>query len=114
MLFIGIENQEKQGKAVPEIEAEVDYEGKLISSLNDLQEERKKNKILTREVTQLKQIIEGLREVKQALLHLRKQVREAKETTESLISQLQEKDIIIRRLEAEIEAVREKGEHRSS
>ncbi len=27
-------------------EAEVDYEGELISSLNDLQEERKRNKLL--------------------------------------------------------------------
>ena len=50
MMFIGIEHQGKQEKEVPEIEAEVDYEGELISALDDLQEEREKNKILVKEV----------------------------------------------------------------
>ena len=58
MLFIGIEHQEKQSKEAFEIEVEVDYEGELISALNDLQQERKKNKILAKEVNQLKQRIE--------------------------------------------------------
>ena len=85
MLFIRIDHQEKQSKEAYEIEAEVDYEGELISALDDLREERKKNKILAREVNQLKQRIEEIAEVKKELLHLRKQIREEKETTENLI-----------------------------
>ncbi len=109
MLFIGIEHQEKQDREVPEIEVEVDYEGESISALDNLQEERKKNKIITKEVNQLKQGIKETGEVKQELLHLRKKIREAKETAENLINQLQEKYIIIKGLEAEITAIRKKG-----
>ena len=39
-------------------------EGELINALDDLQAEREKNKILTNEVNQLRQIIEGLGEVR--------------------------------------------------
>ena len=56
MLFIGIEHQDKQRREVFEVEPEekVDYEGELISALDDLQDERERNKNLSNEVAQLK------------------------------------------------------------
>ncbi len=86
MFFIWIEHQGKQRKEVPGIEAKIDYEGELISALDDLQEEREKNKILTNKINQLKQRIEGSGEVRQGLFHMRKKIREAKETNGRLIS----------------------------
>ncbi len=92
----------------------MDYEGKVISALNDLQEERKKNKLLIREVNRLKQKLEEIREVKRELSQLRRQIEEVNETAEDIFDQLRERDILIKELKEKMAAVGEKREHRSS
>lgn len=70
-LFIGVEQPSKQRKkeiVVEEIEAEIDYEGELISALDDLQFEWEKNKYIQNEVDQLKGRIENTEVDKEAIL----------------------------------------------
>ena len=70
-LFIGVEQPNRQRKKEivgEEIEAEIDYEGELISALDDLQFEREKNKNLQNEVDQIKGRIENTETIKQNIL----------------------------------------------
>lgn len=67
------------------MEAEVDYEGELISALDDLQFEREKNINLQTEVDQLKQRIENSHTSNQIVLQLERQLKECKEITDLLI-----------------------------
>ena len=71
-----------------EIEAEVDYEGELISALDDLQFEREKNINLQNEVDQLKGRIENSDTANQKVLQLKRQLEECKEITDVPIKQL--------------------------
>ena len=81
------------------MEAEVDYEGELISALDDLQFEREKNKNLQTKVDQLKERIENSDMTNQSALQLERQLKECKEITDLLIQQIQEKNKIIKKLE---------------
>ena len=91
------------------MEAEVDYEGELISALDDLQFEREKNKNLQTEVDQLKERIENSDMSNQSVLQLERQLKECKEITDLLIQQVQEKNKIIKKLETEIASARSKN-----
>ena len=88
------------------MEAEVDYEGELISALDDLQFEREKNINLQNEVDQLKERIENSYMAIQKVLQLKRQLEECKEITDVLIKQLQGKNDIIKKLETEIASAR--------
>ena len=81
------------------MEAEVDYEGELISALDDLQFEREKNINLQNEVDQLNGRIENSEMANQKVLQLKRQLEEYKEITDVLIKQLQGKNEIIKKLE---------------
>ena len=61
-LFIGVDQPIRQRKkeiVEEEMEAEIDYEGELISALDDLQFEKEKNINLQNEVDQLKERIDN-------------------------------------------------------
>lgn len=80
----------------------------MISSLDDLQFEREKNKYLHNEVDQLKGRIEKSKTANQNVLQLKKQLEECKEIAGVLIKQLQGKNEIIKKLETEIVSARSK------
>ena len=74
-LFIGVDQpirQKKKEIVEEEMEAEVDYEGELISALDDLQFEREKNINLQTEVDQLKERIENSDTSNQKVLQLKR------------------------------------------
>jgi len=81
------------------MEAKVDYEGELISALDDLKFEREKNKNIQTEVGQLKERIENSDMSNQSVLQLERQLKECKEIIDLLIQQIQEKNKIIKKLE---------------
>ena len=67
------------------MEAEIDYEGELISALDDLQFEKEKNINLQNEVDQLKERIENSDMTNQKILQLKRQLEECKEIADVLI-----------------------------
>ena len=78
-------------------EGEVELEAKLISSLEELHKEWKKNKLLKKELSRIRQDIQDCtssKELKQAYLDLKVQWEEAKVIEESLRKQLEEKEEI--------------------
>ena len=88
-----------------EEEGEVDLEAELVSALEELQKERKKNKLLKKELSILKEEIHNStssKELKQAYLDLKVQWEEAQVIEESLRKQLEEKEEIQLELEKEI------------
>ena len=94
-----------------EEEGEVDLEVELISALEELHKERKKNKLLKKELSRIREDIQDStisKEVKQAYLDLKVQQEKAKVIEESLRKQLEEKGEIQAELEKEIVALRRK------
>ena len=94
-----------------EEEGEVDLEGELISALEELHKERKKNKLLKKELSRIREDIQdstSSKELKQSYLDLKVQWEEAKVIEESLRKQLEEKGEIQVELEKEIVVLRRK------
>ena len=94
-----------------EEEGEVDLEAKLISSLEELHKERKKNKLLKKELSRIREDIQdstSSKELKQAYMDLKVQWKEAKAIEESLRKKLEEKGEIQAELEKEIVVLKRK------
>lgn len=94
-----------------EEEGEVDLEAKLISALEELHKERKKNRLLKKELIRIREDIQDStisKEVKQAYLDLKVQLEEAKVIEDSLRKQLEEKGEMQAELEKEIVVLRRK------
>ena len=95
----------------PEEEGEVDLEAKLISALEELHKERKKNKLLKKELSRIREETQDSiisEEVKQAYLDLKVHLEEAKVIEESLRKQLEENEEIQEEFEKEIVVLRRK------
>ena len=94
-----------------EEEGEVDLEAELISALEELHKERKKNKLLKKELSRIREDIQdstSSKELKQAYLDLKVQWEDAQVIEESLRKQLEEKEEIQVELEKEIVVLRRK------
>ena len=94
-----------------EEEGEVDLEEELISSLEELNKERKKNKLLKKELSRIREDTQNstmFEEVKQAYLDLKVHLEEAKVIEESLRKRLEEKEEIQEELEKEIVMLKRK------
>jgi hypothetical protein len=92
---------------IPEEEGEFDLRAELISALEELRKERKKNKSLKAEL----KMKEGSQnsnseEIEQMITSLKIQIEEDKRIEEILRSQLEEKEKMIGSLEAEIVSLR--------
>jgi chromosome segregation ATPase len=83
-------------------EAEFDYREELMCSIEVIRREKKKNKKLQAELDKKK----DTRELEQMITRLKVQIEEDKRIQESLKEQLEEKDNIIRNLEADIVTLR--------
>ena len=78
-------------------EGEVDLEAKLISALEELAKERKKNKLLKKELSKIEESTQNttiLEEIKKSLMDLKVKLEDAKMIEESLRKQLEEKEEI--------------------
>ena len=83
----------------------MDLEGELISALEELEKERKKNKLLKKELSKIKvstQDFINSEETKKAFMDLKFKLEEVKMIDESLREQLEEKERIQVELENEI------------
>ena len=70
----------------------MDLEGELISSLDELEKERKKNKQLKKELSKIKEIIQGSinpEETKKVFIDIKVKLEEAKIIEETLRKQLE-------------------------
>ena len=73
----------------------MDLEAELISSLEELHKERKKNKLLKRELGKIKESTQDTttpEEMKKVFMDLKSKLEEAKMIEESLREQLEEKE----------------------
>ena len=92
-------------------EGEVDLEAELISSLEEFNKERKKNKLLKKELSRIREDIQDCtssKKLKQAYLDLKVQWEEAQVIEESLRKQLEEKEEIQAKLKKEIVVLKRK------
>jgi hypothetical protein len=105
VLFMAKENQTRNSDSSEE-EGEVDLREELISALEDLRNERKKNKSLKKELKVKETKNLNSEEVKQIITKLKVQVEEDRRIEETLRSQLAEKEKMIERLEAEAVTLR--------
>ena len=86
-------------------------EGGLISALQELEKERKKNKLPMKELSKIKertQDITNSEETKKSLMDLKVKLEEVKMIEEPLREQLEEKERIQMELENEIVSLRRK------
>ena len=89
----------------------MDLEGELISSLEELNKEMKKNKLLKKELSKIKEITQDStisKEIKKAFMDLKVKLEEAKIIEESLREQLGEKEGMQVEMEKEIVSLRKK------
>ena len=89
----------------------MDLEGELINALEELNKERKKNKLLKKELSRIRESTQDStipEEVKQAYLDLKVKLEEAKMIEESLRKKLEDKEGIQVELEKEIVSLRRK------
>ena len=87
----------------------MDLEEELISSLEELHKERKKNKLLKKELGQAKESTQDIttpEEMKKAFMDLKGKLEEAKMTEESLREQLEEREEMEEEFEKEIVSLR--------
>jgi hypothetical protein len=98
VLFMAKENQTRNSDSSEE-EGKVDLREELISALEELRKERKKNKLLKKELNETQNL--NSEEVNQIITKLKVQVEEDRRIEEILRSQLAEKEKMIERLEAE-------------
>ena len=112
VIFMAIDTKEiNDDHDESEEEGEVDLEAELISSLEELHKERKKNRLLKKELSRMRENIQDstiLEEVKQSYLDLKVHLEEAKVIEESLREQLEENGEIQAELEKEIVVLRRK------
>jgi chromosome segregation ATPase len=98
-----VEFEEEYEEVEEEIEeAEVDYREELMCSIEVIRRENKKNEKLQEELDKK----EDTQELEQMIKNLKVQIEEDKIIEEALKEQLEEKDRIIRNLEAEIVTLR--------
>ena len=89
----------------------MDLEGELISALEELEKERKKNKLLKKELSKIKESIQGStnpEETKKVFMDLQVKLEESKMIEETLRKQLEEKEMIRVELENKIVSLRRK------
>ena len=89
----------------------MDLEGEMISALEELNKERKKNKLLKKELSKIKESTQDStisEEIKKAFMDLKVKLEEAKMIEESLRKQLEEKEGIQIELENEIVSLKRK------
>ena len=92
-------------------EGEVDLERELISALEELDKERKKNKLLKKELSKIKEITQdstNFEVIKKAFMDLKVKLKKSKMIEESLRKQLEEKEGIQMELKKEIVSLRRK------
>jgi hypothetical protein len=109
VLFMAVEDSDKEDSEVEyeeaeeEIEeAEVDYREELMSAIEVIRREKRKNKKLQAELDKK----EDTQELEQMITNLKVQIEEDKRIEEALKEQLEERDRIIENLEAEIVTLR--------
>jgi hypothetical protein len=107
VLFMEVEDSDEEGTKEEYEEAEVDYREELLSAIEVIKREKKKNKSLQEELKRK----EGTQnsnseELEKMITKLKIQVEEDKRIEEALKEQLEEKDRIIGSLEAEIVILR--------
>ena len=94
-----------------ELEGEVDIEAELISSLDELEKERKKNKLLKKELSKIKESTQDSidpDETKKVFMDLQVKLEKSKMIEETLTKKLEEKERIQVELENEIVSLRGK------
>jgi hypothetical protein len=107
VLFMEIENSDKEDTKEEYEEAEVDYREELLSAIDVIKREKKKNKSLQEELKRKEETQNSnSEELEQMISNLKIQVEEDKRIEEALKEQLEEKDRIIGNLEAEIVTLR--------
>jgi DNA repair exonuclease SbcCD ATPase subunit len=97
------EDEEEYEEVEEEIEeAEADYREELMCAIEVIRREKKENKKLQAELDKKK----GTQELEQMITKLKVQIKEDKRIEEALKEKLEEKDMIIGNLEAEIDTLR--------
>jgi hypothetical protein len=97
-----VEDSDKEDTEEEYEEAEVDYREELLSAIEVIRREKKKNKKLQEELDKK----EDNQELEQMIMKLKVQIEEDKIIEEALKEQLEERDRIIGNLEAEIVTLR--------
>jgi hypothetical protein len=107
VLFMEIEDSDKEDTEEEYEEAEVDYREELLSAIEVIKREKKKNKKLQEELDKKEDIQNSnSEELEQMITKLKVQIEEDKRIEEALKEQLEEKDRIIGNLEAEVVTLR--------
>jgi hypothetical protein len=102
VLFMVVEDSDKEDSEEEIEEAEVDFREELMSAIEVIRREKKKNKKLQAELDKKK----DTQELEQMITKLKVQIEEDKRIEEALKEQLEGKDGIIGNLEAEIVTLR--------
>jgi hypothetical protein len=102
VLFMAVEDSDKEDTEEEYEEAEVDYREELLTAIEVIRREKKKNKKLQDELDKK----EDTQELEQMITNLKVQIEEDKRIEEALKEQLEERDMIIGNLEAEIVTLR--------
>jgi hypothetical protein len=100
-----IEDSNEEGSKEEYEEEKVDYREELLSAIEVIKREKKKNKSLQEELKK-KEESQNSKEVEQTIMKLKLQVEEDKRIKEALRGQLEERDRTIEGLEAEIVTLR--------
>lgn len=111
VLFMEFEEQIENNEDDSEEEGEVDLEGELITALDELERERKKNKQLMKELSKKRESIQDSinpEEKKEVFIDIKVKLEEANMIEEILTKQLEEKERIQVELENEIVSLRGK------
>jgi hypothetical protein len=107
VLFMEIEDSDKEDTEEEYEEAEVDYREELLSAIEVIKREKKKNKKLQEELDKKEDIQNSnSEELEHMITKLKVQIEEDKIIEEALKEQLEEKDRIIGNLEAEVVTLR--------
>jgi hypothetical protein len=97
-----VEYFDKEGTEEEYEEVEVDYKEELLSAIEVIKREKKKNKKLQAELDKK----EDTQELEQMIMELKVQIEEDKRIEEALKEKLEEKDRIIENMEEEIVTLR--------
>jgi hypothetical protein len=118
LLFMGMNTQNNNidNEENSESEGEVDLEAKLISALEELRKYKKKNKLLRAQLQEFEESHQSreidasrtIKESEQIISDLKSQLLEAKIIEEVILKQLNDREQVCEKLEAEIELL--KGE----
>jgi hypothetical protein len=99
---MAVEDSDKEDTEEEYEEAEVDYREEFLCAIEVIRRENKKNKKLQAELDKK----EDTQELEQIITNLKVQIEEDKRIEEVLKEQLEERDMIIGNLEAEIVTLR--------